>query len=325
MAYVLREVFISFRVKKGQKMDFCLDKYELSNRNGTYGGKAESKEGIVVDGENWIVKYPKNIKGVRDFLATYTTAPLSEYIGSHIYNILGIEAHKTRLGIRNGKLVVACKDFCKTEGSLREIRTLKNVYNKKLNEKLEESLSSTSDSHLINIEDILIHLEYNPILHMIPDIKKRFWEQVLVDVLINNNNRDNGNWGILYEDGKYRIAPVFGNGAAFSNKLPDSKLTELLKDEGRFIQSVNMSKTVYAIGGKPLFAKDLCLIENGEFYKTVLYIVPIIEQRMQKIRDFINDIPEKEGNILICSNIRKKYYIKSIEYRFNQFILPMYK
>ncbi|MCR5608986.1 MAG: CtkA family protein [Lachnospiraceae bacterium] len=306
-------------------MNFCLDNYKLSNRNGTYGGKAGSKEGIVVDGENWIVKYPQNTKGMRGPLATYTTAPLSEYIGSNIYNILGIEAHKTRLGIRNGKLVVACKDFCKTEGSLREIRTLKNVYNKELNEKLEASLSSTSDSHLINMEDILIHLDFNPILHMIPEIKKRFWEQVLVDVLINNNDRNNGNWGVLYEDGNYKIAPVLDNGAAFSNKLPDSKLTEILEDKSRFIQSVNMSKTVYALGGKPLYAKDLCLIENEEFYKTAEYLVPIMEKRMEKMKDFINDIPEKNGDVYICSDVRKKYYIKSIEYRYNYFILPVYK
>ena len=91
-----------------------------------------------------------------------------------MYQILGIEAHETRLGIRNGKLVVACKDFCQTEGSLREIRTIKNVYNKELAEQLETSLSSTSDSHLVEIESILIHLTHNPILKKVPEIRQRF-------------------------------------------------------------------------------------------------------------------------------------------------------
>ena len=32
----------------------------ISERNGFYGGQAGSKEGIVFNGENWIIKYPKS-------------------------------------------------------------------------------------------------------------------------------------------------------------------------------------------------------------------------------------------------------------------------
>ncbi|MBP3747126.1 MAG: HipA domain-containing protein [Ruminococcus sp.] len=305
-------------------MNFDLNSYPLSERNGTYGGKAGSKEGIIIDGENWIVKYPQNTQGMRGTLASYTTAPLSEYIGSNVYAILGIDVHKTALGTRNGKLIVACKDFCKTEGSLREIRTLKNIYNKELNEQLEASISSTSDSHLINLEDIMIHLNYNPVLQRIPDIKTRFWEQVIVDALINNNDRNNGNWGVLYEDGEYKLAPVFDNGAAFYNKLPDSKLSEYLADETKFKQSADMSRTVFALKGKPLMAKDLTLIENESFYKTAARLAPLIQSRLSNITEFINQIPEKYEDIMICSNSRKLFYINSIDYRLKNFILPVY-
>lgn len=109
-----------------------LNGYLTNERNGIYGGQAGDKEGITINNEYWIVKYPKNTKGMRGDLDSYTTAPLSEYIGSHIYQMLGIDTHDTMLGIRNGKIVVACKDFCKVEGSLREIRTIKNVYNVEL-------------------------------------------------------------------------------------------------------------------------------------------------------------------------------------------------
>ena len=209
---------------------FNLDPYLTNERNGMYGGQAGDKEGITIDGEYWIVKYPKSTKGMRGDIESYTTAPLSEYIGSNIYQIIGIDTHSTILGIRNGKLVVACKDFCKVEGSLREVRTLKNIYNSELSEKLDESLSSTSSSHSIDLEDILIHLKYNPVLQKVTGIQMRFWEQILVDCLINNNDRNNGNWGILYEDGRYRLAPVFDNGGAFSNKTTDEKLLNLLND-----------------------------------------------------------------------------------------------
>ena len=65
---------------------------------------------------------------------SYTTSPISEYIGSHIYQILGYETHDTLIGIRNNKLVVACKDFCEQPGELLEYRTLRNIYNEKIEE-----------------------------------------------------------------------------------------------------------------------------------------------------------------------------------------------
>ena len=305
-------------------MNFDLNDYPLSERNGTYGGKAGSKEGIIADGEYWIVKYPQNTQGMRGTLASYTTAPLSEYIGSNIYDILGIDVHKTELGMRNGKLVVACRDFCKAEGSLREIRTLKNIYNKELNEQLEASLSSTSDSHLINLEDIIIHLSFNPVLQCIPDIVERFWEQVIVDALINNNDRNNGNWGVLYENGEYKLAPVFDNGAAFYNKLPDSKLSEYLVDSEKFRQSADMSRTVFALKGKPLMTKDLTQIEEDRFYKTVERLIPIIRSKLGEIEEFINCIPENYDGVPICSKTRKQFCIQSIYYRFENFLLTVY-
>lgn len=42
---------------------------------------------------------------------SYTTSPLSEYIGSYIYESIGIPVHVTKLGIKDGKVVVAYKDF----------------------------------------------------------------------------------------------------------------------------------------------------------------------------------------------------------------------
>ena len=64
---------------------------EYSNRNGSYGGAAGDKDGILINGEPWIAKYPKSNEGMAksDKLSRTTQTPLSEYIGSHIYGILG--------------------------------------------------------------------------------------------------------------------------------------------------------------------------------------------------------------------------------------------
>ena len=88
-------------------------KYPLSNRDGIYGGNGGTKDGVLIDGEYWFIKYPKTTRGMSEKAQqiSYTTAPLSEYIGSHIYSILGFDVHDTLLGIKKGKAVVACKDF----------------------------------------------------------------------------------------------------------------------------------------------------------------------------------------------------------------------
>lgn len=303
---------------------FELDSFQTNERNGTYGGKAGGKEAITINGEYWIVKYPQSTKLMRGVTDPYTTSPLSEYIGSNVYRILGLDVHETILGIRNNKLVVACKDFCKREGSLREIRTLKNIYNKDLAEQLEKSFSSTSSSHLVDIDELLTHLDYNPILKTIPNIKERFWEQFIVDILINNNDRNNGNWGVLYENGTYRLAPVFDNGASFSNKTPDFKLSIMLDDESRFCQSADTSRTIYSSSEKEIYAKDIVTLEYEDLYRASKKIVPIIIDKTETIKGFIQDIPESYNGINVCSDIRKEFYIKSLEYKLNHYLIPTY-
>ena len=96
-----------------------------------------------------MVKYPKSTKLMNVDGMSYTTSPLSEYIGSQIYKILGYDVHETIQGQRNNKIVVACKDFCKSAGDLREIRTLKNIYNEQLEQLLEIEHEETGSSHVV--------------------------------------------------------------------------------------------------------------------------------------------------------------------------------
>lgn len=300
---------------------YDFDTCPVNERNGTYGGKAGDKEGITINGEYWIVKYPKSTVGMRGDLTSYTTSPLSEYIGSNIYQMLNIEAHDTLLGTRNNKLVVACKDFCKNEGSLREMRTLRNVYNKELSKELER-FSSTSASHLIDIDATMLHLELNPVLQKIDGIKERFWEQLLVDALINNNDRNNGNWGVLYEDGQYRLAPVFDNGAAFSNKLPDYKLELQLINPAALKQSIDGQRTIYQRNDIEIGVKDIPYIEDDGLYTAAKKIIPLMERKMSDISQFIRAIPAEHNGLYVCSDIRKDFYIKSMEMRLEQYLMP---
>ena len=87
------------------------------DRWGLYGGLSGSKYGILIDGVRWMVKFPENTKHFpgrekrNHHIPSYTSSPVSEYIGSKIYESLGIPVHETMLGYRDGKIVVACRDF----------------------------------------------------------------------------------------------------------------------------------------------------------------------------------------------------------------------
>ena len=99
---------------------FLIDFNECIENNKAYGGMAGSKLGIIYQNEDWILKFPKTTKGMRETEISYTTSPLSEYIGSHVYEILGYPVHETRLGVKDHKLVVACKKFTNAKVKVKE-------------------------------------------------------------------------------------------------------------------------------------------------------------------------------------------------------------
>lgn len=305
----------------------------LSRKNGMYGGAAGNKDGIIYNGENWLIKYPKNIMGLdRTGEASYSTSPLSEYLGSNIYKILGYDVQETMLAERQGKIVVACKDFA-TEDDLLEIRTIKNFANTELSEMLEQSFSSTGSEHNVDLEELLLHLDYNQILRHINGIKERFWEQAVIDIFINNNDRNNGNWGILRDaEGNDRLAPVFDNGGCFQTKLSESKLEKLLQNPQLVIKNASNIQTAYGVKGHTLSAihfLDLYEKQNG-LCDAIKKVIPNISSHMLEIYRFITQIPEiyctmDNRTLVVCSENRKKLFLMQLQARYENLLLPYYE
>ena len=309
-----------------------LDDCCLSRKNGMYGGAAGSKEGIIYNGEYWMIKYPKNIAGLeRTGDASYSTTPLSEYLGSHIYDILGFDVHHTILVERHGKIAVACKDFA-IEDDLIEIRTIKNYENEELTEILGQSFSSTGSEHTVDLNELLLHLKYNKILNQVNGIQERFWEQAVVDIFINNNDRNNGNWGILRnQKGEDRLAPVFDNGGSFQTKISEQKIARILSDPELLEKNSSNTQTSYGENGHVYSSQrflDLYKIEPG-LSAAILRIVPKIEKSMNSILQFIENIPEvyhgANKNYMICSEDRKKLYSAQLKARLKNMLLPYYE
>lgn len=301
-----------------------LSKCKLNERAGTYGGKAGFKDAIVYNDEYWIVKYPQSAKRMRAREAFYSTSPLSEYLGSQIYQKLGYDAHDTILGYRKNRIVVACRDFCKKEGGLREIRTLKNFVNEELAKILKQSVGGAGNSHFGDLEETLLHIKYNDIMSKVPDIEKRFWDMVVVDALINNTARNDSDWGVLYEEGEYKLAPVYDNGASFFNKVSDEKLLKQLQNKDIMLQNVKSSTTAYSLKGKQIFIKDLFQLQYDGLKEAILRNVPLFIEKRDEIVEMIKEIPESYNGEYVCSDIRKEVYIRNMDMRMELYFIPAY-
>jgi hypothetical protein len=148
----------------------------------------------------------------------------------------------------------------------------------------------------------------------------------IVDILINNNDRNNGNWGVLYSDNQYVLAPVFDNGAAFSTKLPDDKLENYLLNPEKLEKSINGCATTYALDGNLIKAQDIAsadfLYTDSDFVDAVKRIVPIIQNKKREITELIQNIPTECNGISVCSDIRKEFYCKTLSMRIDEFLTP---
>lgn len=301
-----------------------IDNAQYSIKHGTYGGMSGLKDGVIIDNENWLVKYPKNASYLdKHEEMSYTNDPVSEYLGSNIYKILGYPVHDTILVERRGKIAVACKDFIDENKGQRllEIRTIKNSANEKLAEILEREFNSTGSTHVVELNELLLHLENNDILTAVDGIKERFFDMLVIDAFINNSDRNNGNWGIIREPGKKDIlAPVFDNGGSFNGKTPDSRLQKIMSTKDGIKNSVMGNITAFGKDGHAYSVKKLFELDLDGINEAILRVVPKIEENMDKIIEFINNIPDKA-----CSNIRKEFYIKSIEARMEYLLMPLFE
>lgn len=322
-------------------MSFLMDFTELPQSNFLYGGNAGLKRGVIWNGLHWLIKFPQETSTFDKVDISFTTSPLSEYVGSHIFEILGYNVHKTSLGFFNNEkinrkqLVVACQDFT-NNGRLKLIdyEAIKNNYSDGLQIKLSELKKSLPEykskgisSHTVPIEEIILQFKENSIFINNPESQKLFWEVLIIDCLINNNDRNKNNWGFLYDPSlnTYRPAPIYDNGASFVSKHSDEKLLKLLSDQSSLENSALNGMCYYTVNNELLNFRNFFrrLKENhlDEQLKEALHsVISKITTKWDDIKSFINDLPCEENEIRIISDIQKQFFIKTMEIRFKKLI-----
>lgn len=325
-------------------MGYLIDFTKLNPSKRLYGGNAGLKRGVIYQNADWILKFPQSTANFEKVDISYTTSPLSEFVGSHIYEILGYLVHDTILGTHlsstssTKRLVVACKDFTKiNETKLVDYETIKNFYSDNLQDKLNALRSNLPkydrqniSGHTTPIEEIMLQFNENEIFKKDSSIVPLFFDILVIDYFVNNNDRNPNNWGLVknLKTDRFEIAPIFDNGASFVSKHSDEKLKNILSNDSVLHDSVINGVCHFTFKHKQMTFKNLFLeLLNTEIKDELLNalnrVTSKIEKHWQEIVAFINNIPNADDGVEIMSDIKKEYFIKSMKIRFDEVIKPM--
>ncbi len=278
-------------------MDFSY--YEKS---GTYFGGSEKKLGLIISNNEYMIKFQKQTEfGKRN-------NHISEYIGSHIFEMLGFECQETYLGTYDGEQVVACKSFI--QGGYQFVP---------FNDVGESTLDQDKEKYQYSYEDIMQMLRDNSKLTRVDETISQFWELYIVDAMLGNFDRHGANWGFLKKDNKYKLAPIFDNGSSlFPNLTEEDEMLSIINSEEE------TSKRIYAfptsqikLNGKKSSYYDV--ISSLRFTECNIALANIYARiDLKRIHSFI------DNDVLFISDIQKKFYKHIITERFNNIIKSSY-
>ena len=258
---------------------------------------SEKKKTLIYDNKKYLVKFPDPVREKNKHIS-YINNAFSEYIGSNVFRIIGFKTQNTILGKYeyNGKekIVCACEDFTDNENVLYEFESL--------------ALSANPDKKIeTELNDIMEVIEENKMINP-EETKQKFWDMFVVDCLIGNTDRHNGNWGFLLNKNSKDVefAPIYDCGSCLNPMLEDEEIEKINKTELK-----NLATNCYS-----------CLKENGKKINYITYIKQMKNEECNNaIKRIFKKIDIKEIDIFIdniecMSNSRKEFYKEIIGQRY---------
>ena len=284
-----------------------------------YGGTAGRKMGITYNGKDYLLKFPGNLKEqqLKNINLSYSNSPICEYIGSKIYELIGLPVHNTILGIRNQKVVVACEDFLEDGDRLYEFDKIKVTFEPHF----LDSNGNETNGVGVDLYEIIMTIKEHPFLQGISGVIERFWDMFIIDALIGNTDRNNSNWGIvLRKNGLKELAPVYDNGNCLNNKWDDEKMQIVMSDVVKMeAEAYKARRCIFELQGRRV--NPYYIMEGMKYQEcsdAIRRLAPRIGDCMKKIRAMIKEIP-------ILSEVQKQFFALIIEYRYEKVLLPVYQ
>ena len=281
-------------------LDFTNAVEELNNYKGS-----EKKKTLLLNNKKYLVKFPDPVREKNKNIS-YINNAFSEYVGSNVFIIAGFKTQNTILGkyFYNGKekIVCACEDFTDEDHILYEFESL--------------ALSTNPDKKIeTELNDIMEVIEESKMIDT-ADTKEKFWNMFIIDSLIGNTDRHNGNWGFLLNktSGEISFSPIYDCGSCLNPMLEDTEL-EKIND----VELKNIAINCYS-----------CIKENGKKINYMTYIKQMKNEECNNaIKRIFNNINITEienfiDNIECISEVRKNFYKNVMKYRY-EILKEVYK
>lgn len=275
-----------------------------------YNGANGSKIAVLYQGDVYMLKFPPSGEGKPTALS-YTNSCFSEHIASSIFNLLGIHAQETALGTYTvkgkTKTVCACKDFTGRGKHLLDFCSIKNT--------ILDSDSNGSGTELDDIMDTIDKQQYvSP-----PLLREHFWNVFIVDALLGNFDRHNGNWGFLYDENRNEaeIVPVYDCGSCLLPQADEKVMREVLTSEPALNARVYQFPTsAIKLKGRKINYYDF--LTGGSDSDCVRALLQMMERiDLNQIGEFIYGV---EG----ITELQKEFYLRYISARYELILRPAY-
>lgn len=248
-----------------------------------YNGANGKKIAVAFEGAVWMLKFPPSAADKPNDLS-YSNSCFSEHLGSSVFRLLGIPAQETRLGTHvNGrrKVVCACRDFTRPGLRFYDFCSIKNTV-----------IDSDTGGHGTELDDVLTTIDRQQFVDPIV-VRRRFWDMFVVDALLGNFDRHNGNWGFLVDEGTGQsdLAPVFDCGSCLLPQADERIMKQMLENEDELNARIyTFPGSMLKIGGRKINYHDFIAAraESG-LVDALARLVPRI--RALAIDDLVSETP----------------------------------
>lgn len=257
----------------------------LPVRRKTYAGANGSKISVVYNERIYMLKFPS--LPTKNPAISYSNSCISEYLGCKIFESAGIPVQEVLLGTYRTpkgkeKVVVACLDFTSPGVVLQDFASLKN-----------QIVDSVRNGYGTDLADIQDTFEQQTAIDR-EELKERFWDMFILDALIGNWDRHNGNWGFLYDTqtDEMRLAPVFDCGSSLFPQADEEKMRVILSDRNELnLRIFNQPlSSIMQNGRKINYFEFISSLQNEDCNQALKRIAPKID--LEKIFRIIDETPD---------------------------------
>ena len=214
-----------------------------------YNGANGKKIAVTFEGAVWMLKFPPSAADKPNDLS-YSNSCISEHLGSTVFRLLGVPAQETRLGTHvNGrrKVVCACRDFTAPGVRFYDFCSIKNTV-----------IDSETGGHGTELSDVLTTIDLQQFVDPVV-VRRRFWDMLVVDALLGNFDRHNGNWGFLVDErtGRAELAPVFDCGSCLLPQADERIMRLMLANEDELNARIyTFPGSMLKMGGRKINYRD---------------------------------------------------------------------